>query len=91
MLYLNEIEPICPDHMYRERFHLVEIGSKEAIAARRRTYSAACIAERIAVRKISIGASWPSRSTCQKIQPLHAGRPCAKAPILWIEPMMAVP
>jgi len=46
------------------------------------TYSAACIAPRMTVRKSSIAASLPSRSMCQKVQPLQAGRPCASAPIL---------
>ena len=37
-------------------------------------------------RKSSMLTSLPARSTCQKVQPLQAGRPCASAPILWIEP-----
>ena len=41
-------------------------------------------------RSASSGASAPSRSTCQKVQPLQAGAPCTAAPILWIEPWLAV-
>ncbi len=28
MLHVFEIEPICPDQMDRERFHVIGIGSK---------------------------------------------------------------
>ena len=41
-------------------------------------------ARRRASRRCDV--SPPARSTCQKVQPLQAGRPCTSAPILWIEP-----
>jgi oligoendopeptidase F len=34
-------------------------------------------------RKRSISTRPPARSACQKVQPLQAGRPWARAPILW--------
>ena len=40
----------------------------------------------MAARKSSIETNSPARSTCQKVQPLHAGKPWTSAPILWIEP-----
>jgi hypothetical protein len=33
-------------------------------------------------RRASIGRYLPSRSNCQNVQPLQAGRPCTSAPIL---------
>ncbi len=46
-------------------------------------YSAAArIEARMAARKSSIETSPPARSTCQNVQPLHAGRPWTSAPIL---------
>src|SRR4029078_11981885 len=51
------------------------------------SYSAAsAISERITARKASIGVRPFDVSTCQKVQPLQASRPCAKAPMRWIEP-----
>ena len=47
---------------------------------------AAAISALISPRSASSSSSPPSRSTCQKVQPLQAGRPCASAPTLWIEP-----
>ena len=63
-----------------------EVGAGASRRARR-VYSAARISARMSARKSSIGASAPARSTCQKVQPLQAGSPCASAPILWIEPI----
>jgi hypothetical protein len=37
-------------------------------------------------RSTSIGSSFPSRSKCQKVQPLQEGAFCNSAPTLWIEP-----
>ncbi len=39
----------------------------------------------LAAQRVDHGEQ-PYRSTCQKVQPLQAGRPCASAPTLWIEP-----
>ena len=53
-------------------------------------YSAAsAISARICARNSSISIRPFGVSRCQKVQPLQASRPCATAPIRWIEPTVS--
>ena len=51
-----------------------------------RRLRAAAISARISARSASIEIRPFGVSTCQNVQPLQASRPCASAPMRWIEP-----
>ena len=53
------------------------------VAAR---YGQRAISARTCARNVSITVKPCGVSTCQKVQPLQASSPCARAPMRWIEP-----